>query len=323
MKRLLKFLVTILFTSLTACSAKVSIDSESERLSSVANSNNYFSTESTLNSTLTQLSEKVWTYNYYFDRGLIIDTEVGFVVIDSFSPHYVSGLLNAIGNEGIHKPVHTLIYSHYHMDHTLGGDNLFAQQVICHVKCLDYWDDFKPEAVASVAAVTHVLEDDFPLSIGGTKIQMIYLENSHTDTMFAVYLPDEKILFAADTVGIDVFLPSGGISLYYPAYLKALDKLQALDFDLFVSSHFGWGSKEDYIAAADMQRDIYRWAGEALEKYSDKDTGVPIFQDQARMTGAYAMFYAKMKAKYGNWHGFDAQIFSTFTSALTAHYIGS
>jgi len=254
---------------------------------------------------------------------MIVDTDAGLVVIDSFSSYYVSGLLAALKEEGIDKPVHTLIYTHYHLDHTAGGNGFAAKNVICHVTCASYWDDFLPDVFSSVAKVTKVIDGDFSLTVGGVEFQLVDLGNSHTDTMFAVYLPEEKTLFAADTVAVDVFLPSGGISLHYPAYLKALDTLQNIDFDLFVSSHFAWGSKQQFIAAADMQRDAYAWSAEALAKYSDKETGIPIFQDQERMTGAFYFFHAKIKAKYGDWHGFDAQVFSTFSNALTAHHIGS
>lgn len=321
--------VLVAFFLTTGCSTQATAENTSEGESSKADSGSgnpsvdYFNTDSTQTPTLTQLSEKIWTYNYYFDRGLIIDTDVGLVVVDSFSPHYVSGLLAALKEAGVDKPVHTLIYTHYHLDHTSGGNGFAAKNVICHVKCASYWGDFPSDVFSSVAKVTKVIDKDFSLTVGGVSIQLVDLGSSHTDTMFAVYLPDEKTLFAADTVAVDVFLPSGGISLYYPAYLKALDTLQNIDFDLFVSSHFAWGSKQQFIAAADMQRDAYAWSAEALEKYSDKETGVPIFQDQERMTGAFYYFHTKMKAKYGDWHGFDAQIFSTFSNALTAHHIGS
>lgn len=216
----------------------------------------YFDTPSSNGSELTRITDRVLTFNWYFDRTMIIETDVGLVVVDSFTEHLAAALRVALDEAGIDAPVHTLVYTHYHIDHTRGGGKLEPENVICHEKCEGYCDQLPAEDVASILRPTQTVAGDQRLNIGGVSIELVLLDRSHTDTMYAVYLPSEGVLFAADTVGLNVMLPAGGVVIYMPAYLAALDRLQAIDFETFVSSHFGWGSKEEYVAAAEISR---RW----------------------------------------------------------------
>ena len=286
-------------------------------------SSGYFNTESTTGSKLTQLDERVWTFNHYFDRGLIIEGDTSLIIVDSFNKHYVNELLRKLRAAGINKPVGALIYTHYHMDHTAGGALLQADRVYCDTKCSAYWDAFPQSDTGDIAAPTHLLSGDKQEEIDGVTINFVNLGRSHTNTMYAVHLPKDGILFAADTVGVRTLLPTGGISLFYPDYLAALDKLQALQFETFVSSHFAWGTKSDFDDAAQLQRDAYQWVREAVAMTEDHESGKPLYQDKERMKQAFGYFAMKMQAKYGDWHGFQAQIFNTFTNALVAIHIGS
>ena len=283
----------------------------------------YFDTPTSVGSGLVRLSERVWTYHFYFDRSLVVKTDVGLVVVDPFNPHLARGLREALRAEGIDGPVHTLVYTHYHVDHTRGGAELAPLRVLCHARCDEFLDELPAEDTAEVLRPTHTFEGDQRLVIGGVRIDLVALEKAHTDTMFAVHLPDEGILFAADTVGLGVMLPAGGVSIYMPAYLAALDRLEALDFDTFVSSHFGWGEKAEFVEAANLQRDGYRWAREALARYGTDAEGISMTHDEERFLAAFSYFYDRMKAKYGDWHGFDAMILSTFTNNIVAVTVGN
>ncbi len=283
----------------------------------------YFDTPASNGSALTRLTDRVLTFNWYFDRTLVVETEAGLVVIDSFNQHLSCALLRALRAEGIDRPVHTLIYTHYHVDHTNGATELSPSHVVCDAKCAQYWRELPPDDVRTTLQPTRTVDGDTRLVIGGVPIELVSLGQSHTDTMYAVHLPSERLVFAADTVGLNVMLPAGGGAIYMPAYLAALDRIQALDFDLFVSSHFGWGDKAAYVAAADLQRDGYRWAREALERYAFDEAGIAMTQDERRFLAAFDYFYDHMREKYGDWHGFDAMILSTFTNNIIAITIGN
>lgn len=279
----------------------------------------YFNTPSTTGAKLEQLTPRVYTFNWYFDRTLIIDTEEGLVVVDPFSVHLTGALREALAKAGLNKPVHTLIYTHYHLDHVRGGANLHPQHVLAHRKCPEYWADFTAAETADIVSPTRLLDGDVELSIGGTPIKLLYQGLSHTDTMYAVYLPDESLVYLADTVGVKVFLPGGGIALYTPGYMRALDRIAALDFTIFVASHFGHGSKQDYLDAVQLQKDIHGLVRKAMAKHEGP---VPTFMEPKRMLAFVDDVYPALKERYGDWHGFSSQALSSIFAAYTAQYVG-
>jgi len=182
----------------------------------------YINAPGTQQARLERVSARVWTYNWYFDRTLVIDTDDGLVVVDPFSPELVSNLRRELDAAGLRKPVHTVIYSHYHMDHTRGAAALSPRNVLCHARCAYWWERFAAGEVADVQAPTGTLEGDTSLTIGGVEIELLYLANAHTDTNYAVFLPEERVLYAADTVALRSLLPVGGVSIFMPDYLAAL-----------------------------------------------------------------------------------------------------
>lgn len=285
----------------------------------------YFDANSAETVAMEQVSERIWTYNWYFDRTMIVDTDDGLVIIDPFSKELTDGLRQALKEAGLDKPVHTLIYTHYHVDHVRSGAALQPQNVICDVRCKGYWDKLPPEDTADILLPTKTIDGDTSFTIGGVRFEMIYFNQAHTDTNYGVYLPDQKTIYLADTIGIRSLLPVGGVSVFLPDYLEALDRVQQLDFDTFVSSHFSWGDKNDFVEGADLQRDAYRWTREAIELVTPEegDPQMPFYQDKKRFTKAYGYFYDRMKEKYGDWHGFHAQILPTFLANMTAIYIGA
>jgi glyoxylase-like metal-dependent hydrolase (beta-lactamase superfamily II) len=277
----------------------------------------YFQTPSSTGMALTKLADRVWTFNDAFDRSLVVDTDDGLVVVDPFREHLVTGLKNALEHEGIRKPVHTLIYTHYHVDHVRGGAALAPQHVIAHEKCPLYWKDF---ASSDILPPTQLVNGDLELNVGGVVVRLVYLGLSHTDTLYAVYLPAQGVLYAADTVGVRVFLPVGGIALYSPGYFRALERLSALPFTTFVGSHFGWGTKTDFLDAVQLQRDIRDQIRAAMLRHPGTHAA---YMDTGRLTATFDEFYYALRPKYGDWHGFEAQIFPSFLNGYVNEVVGN
>jgi glyoxylase-like metal-dependent hydrolase (beta-lactamase superfamily II) len=313
------WLPLVLATLLAACDVNKVMTSEA-----LGQQIDYVNAPGAAQGRLERVASGVWTYHWYFDRTLIIDTAEGLVVVDSFSPELATHLIAALRAAGVTKPVHTLIYTHYHMDHTRGGAALAPRNVICHVRCAHWWGRFPEADTAGVLRPTQTIDADTTLRIGGVEIRLLYLEHAHTDTNFAVQLPAQGVLYAADTVAIRALLPSGGVSIFMPDYLSALDRLEREEFDIFVSSHFAWGTKADFRAAVQMQRDSWTWIKESVGKAgAPREDDLPLINDRERVQRAYEWYYDRMKEKYGGWHGFEAQILPTFLNGLIAHYVGS
>lgn len=245
---------------------------------------------------LDKLSERVYTFRWNWYRNLVIATDAGWVVIDPMNPEMTKALRVELTRVAPNRPVHTLIYSHYHLDHTRGGAMLNPLNVLAHEKCEQYWNEIDRDGVLPP---TRTLSGDVVLTIGGMEIRALYLGLSHTDTLYAFHLPAERLVFTADLGLVKTVAPDGVPDRYAPGYLKAMNRIIDIDFDTFVPSHFGYGKKQDLIDWRDMLEEGRRLAREAL-----KQAGSPGARD-SQMGRYFDIVYYPMREKYGHWHGFD------------------
>lgn len=287
----------------------------------VGQQENYMSAEGYAGDELEKLTDRVYSYRWTWYRNIVIDTDEGLVVVDPFNADAAGDLKKRLDADFPGRPVHSLIYTHYHLDHTSGGAVLAPQNVIAHEKCPQYWSDLPPERTRAVLPPTQLVAGDRTLRIGGVEIRLLYLGKTHTDTLFAVYLPDEKVLHTADFGLIRTLPPLGGPDYYIPGALKAYDRLLALDFDYYVPSHFGRGDKDDLREARDFMVFLRERCREAIRKYGKADgTGLPRAGDD--LTAAFDHVYEPMKAKYGDWHGFDEQILMSIIRHIVGEGLG-
>lgn len=242
-----------------------------------------------------KVTDKIYTFHWNWYRNVIINTDVGLVVIDPMNPTMAAALHQELQTHFPNKPVHTLIYSHYHLDHTRGGAALAPQHVLAHEKCPVYWKAVDHDGVLEP---TQYLSGDTTLTIGGVEIRALYLGQSHTDTLYAFYFPSERVLFTADVGLVKTVAPDGVPDRYAPGYLAAMDRLIALDFDTFIPSHFGYGVKQDLVDWRNMMEDGRRLARQAIKQYGSPG----VREDQ--MGKYFDAVYPPMREKYGHWHGF-------------------
>ena len=243
-----------------------------------------------------KLTDKVYTFRWNWYRNVIIATNAGLVVIDPMNPAMASALKRELDQNFPAQKVHTLIYSHYHLDHTGGGAVLAPDEIIAHEKSPQYWKDFEHK---NLLEPTRYISGDTVLNIGGVEIRALYLGLSHTDTLYAFHIPSERLVFTADLGLVKTVAPDGVPDRYAPGYLAAMNRLIALDFDTFVPSHFGFGTRHDLIEWRDMLEDGRRLARDAIHT-----TGSLGVQDN-QMGRYFDAVYDPMREKYGTWHGFN------------------
>lgn len=243
-----------------------------------------------------RLTERVYTFRWNWYRNLIVDTDAGLVVIDPMNTEMAVALKQELDRAFPGKKVHTLIYSHYHLDHTRGGAALAPANVIAHEKSPVYWKAYEHR---DVLEPTRFIAGDTVLNIGGVELRALYLGLSHTDTLYAFHLPSEKLVFTADLGLVKTVAPAGVPDRYAPGYLAALDRIAAIDFQTFVPSHFGYGVKQDLIDWRDMLEEGRKLAREAIRKTGS--LGVR----NGQMARYFEAVYFPMREKYGDWHGFN------------------
>lgn len=260
-----------------------------------------------------KLTDKVYTYQWNWYRNLVIATDAGLVVIDPMNDDMSSALRKELERNFPGRKVHTLIYSHYHLDHTRGGAALAPTHVIAHEKCPAYWKDLDR---ASILEPTRYIAGDTTLVIGGVEIRALYLGLSHTDTLYAFHIPSEHLVFTADLGLVKTMAPDGVPDRYAPGYLAAMNRIIGIDFDIFVPSHFGHGVKQDLVDWRDMMEEGRLRAREAL-----RTTGSVGLRDE-QMGRYFDAVYYPMREKYGQWHGFDQMFVLNIVRDIIGEAIG-
>ncbi len=260
-----------------------------------------------------KLTDKVYTFRWNWYRNLIIVTDAGLVVIDPMNAEMATALKKELDQKFPGKRVHTLIYSHYHLDHTRGGAALAPTEVIAHEKSPAYW---KPYDHHDVLEPTRLISGDTTLTIGGVEIRALYMGLSHTDTLYAFHLPSERLVFTADLGLVKSVAPVGVPDRYAPGYLAALNRLAALDFDIFVPSHFGYGVKQDLVDWRDMMEDSRSLARDAIQRIGSLGT-----RDH-QMAQYFNTVYYPMREKYGSWHGFNEMFILNLVRDIEGEMLG-
>jgi glyoxylase-like metal-dependent hydrolase (beta-lactamase superfamily II) len=265
---------------------------------------------------LTKLNDRVYTFRWTWDRSLVVLTSEGWVVTDPFNREAAEALAGELAKVAPGQPVHTMFYSHYHLDHVVGGAPLHPRNVVAHAKCPAYWNDLRdsPE-VADILPPTELIEGDKKYVIGGVEFDLLDLGHTHTDTLYAFYLPGEKVLHTADMGIIRTMFPIGGPDMYTPGILRQMERLSALEFETYLPSHFGYGTKADFLAALEFNKTVRRLSVEAVQKY-----GVPKTKEQ--YLASFHSIYDPLKAKYGGYHGFDEEALFVVARSVSGALLG-
>lgn len=261
-----------------------------------------------------QLAGNVYTFQWQWYRSLVIDTADGLVVIDPMNARMATALKAELDRRFPGKSVDTLIYSHYHLDHASGGAALHPRNVIAHAKSPQYW-----AAVADaskVLAPTRLISGDTTLTIGGVTIEAVQIPPSHSDTLFAFYLPAQRLVYAPDLAFVRYVAPDAVPNNYMPGYIEGINKVLKLDFDTLVPGHFGIGKKQDMAEYRDMLLYGCQLAREALALYGGP--GVK----SGNWAKYFDYMYPKMKARYGDWGGFNEMFVLNFVGDVTGEALG-
>lgn len=96
--------------------------------------------------------------------------------------------------------------------------------------------------------------DRHTVTLGGKRVEMIYLGIAHTPDGAALYFPDERTVFSADVMQIKR-LP-GGLAPTIGSWIDALRTITALDFTIAATGHALSGTKQDAVQSLRYLEDI-------------------------------------------------------------------
>ncbi len=168
-------------------------------------------------------------------NNLIIEGPEGLALVDaSWYPGRSRTLLARMAERWPHKPLHYLILTHHHIDHTGGMRPVIeaGASVVTSGKNADYFREIFESTMASTVRLIEV-EQFLSLSEIGREIRVYDVYTEHAEGMIAAYVPDKKLLFNAD-----LFSPNRPLqfSLWFDDLMNAIE-WHSIDVEKHVGGH--------------------------------------------------------------------------------------
>jgi alkyl sulfatase BDS1-like metallo-beta-lactamase superfamily hydrolase len=223
-------------------------------------------TEAVSGGAITSVAEDIITVHttYFCGSVTAIRTGAGLVLIDTAKPAAAAQTLAAVRRWN-DRPVHTVIYTHGHIDHTSG------------IKVIDEEADARDVARPRIVAQRNVLrrlsryaashgfnsivqgqqfnfqdyvypigqrrpdevyDDTLSLTVGGMRIELFHGRGETDDATF-VWLPERRVLASGDFV-VWVFPNAGNprkVQRYAPDWAAALRRMEALEPEVLIPGH--------------------------------------------------------------------------------------
>tara|TARA_R110002110_G_scaffold205066_7_gene416975 strand:- start:99718 stop:100668 length:951 start_codon:yes stop_codon:yes gene_type:complete len=275
----------------------------------------YFEPYKARGAALVNVSGPVYAYTAGFSRSMILDTPEGLAVFDTFDAEFVSGLKEALASKFPGKAVKWVVYSHNHLDHVRGSAGLAAQQVIGHELVNQFVSDW-PEAITDFAPVSRPVSGDATISLGGVLVDFLNMPHSHSQTLYGFHVRDADVVYAPDMMFVRAFPPFDFPDFYYPGYIRALDRLIAINAAHYVPSHFDAGTHQDLVDFRNMTVTFHETIRSELAK-NDYDAA-----DGIAMRRAVESTYDALEPEYGDWHGFNDMFVPKFGRHWGGVYLG-
>jgi len=229
---------------------------------------------------ITKIAGDLYRFQNKFHYSVFLVTPEGVIVTDPIDAEAAAWLKAEIATR-FNQPIKYLVYSHDHRDHIAGGE-VFADTatVVAHENArATIVGEKRPTAVPDVT-----FSDRMTIELGGKTVHLLHLGPSHSDNMIVMHFPEERALFTVDFISVKR-LPYMNLSdSYLPDWIRAIRRVEALDFDILAPGHGPLGTKADAADHGDYLQDLYdavlaaaragqsleqMKAGIKLEKYKD------------------------------------------------------
>jgi glyoxylase-like metal-dependent hydrolase (beta-lactamase superfamily II) len=209
------------------------------------------------------LRNRIWTASEGIYRTCFLEGKKGVVAFDTFgTPGTARAYAGAIHRVFPDKPVHTIVYSHDHLDHTGYPDELAADaDIIAHDLCQQVVVARKSDGQKPATEVWNGERTEYETD--GCRFELIYPGHTHGDGNVAAYFPEDKVLFMVDTV-----IPGVGYTTlmdwHLTHYVPVMKRFLSLDWDTFVPGHFWVLNREQFVDNLDYLDRMFEFGQRAI-----------------------------------------------------------
>ncbi|MDT8319109.1 MAG: MBL fold metallo-hydrolase [Xanthomonadales bacterium] len=220
--------------------------------------------------TYSPVRDRIWTASEGIYRSVFVEGRRGILAFDTFStPGGARAYRGAMQRVFPRKPVHTIVYSHDHLDHSGYAADLAPEaDIVAHDLCNRVIAGRKSDGQIPANEVWSGERRHY--DIDGIEFELIYPGPTHGDGNVAAWFPSSGLLFMVDTVipGVGyTFFPDWHLSPYVPAMRRLLE----LDWDIFVPGHFWVTDRAGFIANLDYYDRMAEHAQKAIAAGYDPD----------------------------------------------------
>ena len=137
------------------------------------------------------------------------------------------------------KPVKYVVYSHHHFDHIAGGRAFkdAGATFVAHRRAKERLEVLKdPHTVLPDEAVG---DDGRVITLGGTRLELVYHGVNHSDSTLVMRLPKERLIFLVDTIPVGALAARGFIDVSPLELETHIEKVIAMDWDRMIPGHPG------------------------------------------------------------------------------------
>lgn len=308
--------VVLTAVALVAAGLSLGANSIRKEIFALAMPESYFAEYVRIKPDLYRVSGSTYAFEKEFSRSLVLRTPEGLAVFDTFDVAHMDALKRAVEVKFPGEPVRWIVLSHNHLDHIRGSLAFPDAEIIGHKNVNELVADW-PNVNKDVAKVTRAISDDETLTLGGIDVEALYMPFSHSHTLYGFHIPSDDVVFAPDMMFVNAMPPFGFPDFYYPGYIRALDRLIAVDASHYVPSHLDRGTQVDLIAFRNMTVDFQDVVEDEFLKIDPED-----FPKGIGMRDAVRSAYDRLQPKYGHVHGFDDMFVPKFGRHFGGTYLG-
>jgi glyoxylase-like metal-dependent hydrolase (beta-lactamase superfamily II) len=233
---------------------------------------------------ITWIAGDLYRFQNNFHFSVFLVTRDGIIATDPIDADAARWLKDALHSRfGV--PVRYLVYSHDHRDHSAGGEVFTPEAtVVAHENArATIIGEKRPTAVPDIT-----FSDRMTLVLGGKTVELVYLGRSHSDNMIIMRFPEERAVFTVDFISVKRLPYMDLNDAYFPDWIEAVKKVEAMDFDILVPGHGPVGTKADASEHRRYLQALYEGVLEAARKgQSLDDMKKSIVLDEYKHLGMY------------------------------------
>jgi len=215
--------------------------------------------------------------------GIIVGDNKVLIVDAGNSAKHSEMVLDFMKSNNIPYPDYCIL-THWHWDHVFGADNL-KSILVAHEKTTEKleemkgysWDDdslaervrtgeeiefgaehikveFEDRNEIKIRIPDISFSEKMVFDLGGVTCEVIHVAGDHSPDSTVVYIPQEKIVFLGDCLYENLY--SNPERYTYDNVFKLVDKLLAIDADIFIEAHTSLKKRKEELEVLFMLKEL-------------------------------------------------------------------